>query len=84
MSLLGPDLRWVVPLVLRGFSQHLPAKYTLRPSYHLSARHLALCHGTEPGTGTVPGTLPGTVPFERKAPALCHVVNLALVVALCS
>ena len=39
------DLHCAVPLTLRGFLQHLPAKYKLRPkkSYYLSA-----------GPGTVP------------------------------
>ena len=48
MLLLGPDLHWVGTVVLWGFLQHLPAKYRQRPSYHLSTRHLALCHMVNP------------------------------------
>ena len=42
----GPDLHCAGPMALRGFLQHLPAKYRLRPKKISPSEDgaLALCH----------------------------------------
>ena len=42
----GPDLHCARPLELKGFLQHLPAKYKIRPKKVLLSERwaLALCH----------------------------------------
>ena len=57
MLLLGPDLHYVGPLVLWGFSQHFSAKYTVGEDQInvLSSERKAL----------------GTVPYGKSDPGYC-------------